>query len=319
MSTSTLGPWFGLWLEEKHKTHALNKTRVFVVFWFLISAVASTYFNTAYLMASSGDVLTHTLVRFVGSALIGGLTNALDQSKESLTWGQILSLLPLCVGPALCLLCANFFNSVSLELGGITLTYVVKAGIPLVTVGLGFLLGGGRRRVPTLPVLLSLGPIVLGVGLSAVSDSNYSHLGFAAAWASTIAQTGLNLTSKGVISRCHLSGERFQFLTVVVGSAVLLPVFSLAASVSTPPDPLLTLAVAMTYHIEYVLNFQVTQLFPSLHFAVLDVMRRLAIILCGAFLFGKKLTQLNLFGVGLALLGVLVFSIAQKRQEAKND
>lgn len=73
-------------------------------------------------------------------------------------------------------------------------------------------------------------------------------------------------------------------------------------------------SAALSYHIEYILNFIVTENVNEVHFAVLDVARRLAIILAGAVLFGKVLSPLNIFGVVLALFGVLCFNRVRRKE-----
>ena len=48
-----------------------------------------------------------------------------------------------------------------------------------------------------------------------------------------------------------------------------------------------------------------------------DIARRLAIICCGAWLFGKTLTTLNRVGIPLALAGVLAYSLLNRRLQAR--
>lgn len=288
-----------------------------VVLWFLFSALASTYFNTVFLQHFAGDFVSHTLIRFLGSALLGGLTNAFDTTNRLSAQKFTESLWP-CLFPAICLVSANLFNSIGLDQGGITLTNVVKSGIPLVTVIICLVVYGQRV---SWKVLLTLIPIVTGVALSAVADAQFSWPGFAAAWVSTVAQACLNVSSKSVIASAKLSGRRLQFVLACMGSVMMLAVsgggleaWKICTSESTLALPLV-LAVALTYHIEYVLNFIVTEAFPQVQFAVMDVMRRLAIILCGAVMFNKELSPLNGLGVLLALCGAAAFSLV-KRMEA---
>lgn len=129
----------------------------------------------------------------------------------------------------MCLLGANLFNSIALSTSGITLTYVTKASIPLWTVALLAMQMSWRRfRAETSTAsLLSLLPITLGVALSAWSDSNFSLLGFAAAIASTLCQTLMNIASKEKIASSRLGGTKVQFIlvlgcTLALGTASLL-------------------------------------------------------------------------------------------------
>jgi len=103
-----------------------------IVLWFVLSAFASTYLNTSFLREFYGDAMALTFVRFLGSAILGWITNAL--LPRGVPMSELVRLSPQFILPSFCLLMANLFNCVSLDRGGITLTYVVKAGIPLVTV-----------------------------------------------------------------------------------------------------------------------------------------------------------------------------------------
>ena len=105
-----------------------------IALWFAVSSVASTYFNTAFLREFNGDATALTFIRFLGSALIGLVGNTLGLNGPRVTPQRFIQLLPSFLLPAAFLLGANLFNSISLDKGGITLTYVVKAGIPVVTV-----------------------------------------------------------------------------------------------------------------------------------------------------------------------------------------
>jgi len=221
--------------------------------------------------------------------------------------------------PAACLLTANVLNSLALQLSGITICYVVKSGIPALTV-LACMLRG--EAFPP-AIFVTLIPTILGVALASFSDADYSIGGLLAALGSAIAQTGLNLTSKQALSRLQLSGAEGQCLLTCCCALASLPLSALhnhIATANTTPTQaaadsspsawrvaMLIVAAGLAYHAEYSLNFAFVRWVSPLAFSVADVARRLAIILTGAALFHKPLTSLNLLGVALALGGVLCF------------
>lgn len=178
----------------------------------------------------------------------------------------------------------------------------------------------------SLRMAATLVPTVAGVALSAWADTEFAWDGFIAAWISTISQALLNVTSKTVIASSGLSGERSQLMLVTIASILMLighiafenlkyePILEKAAK--NEHSLFVLVMVFVAYHVEYVLNFIVTENVSEVHFSVLDVARRLSIILAGAFLFGKVLSLLNIFGVTLALVGVLLFNRV-KRQEVQ--
>lgn len=97
---------------------------------------------------------------------------------------------------------ANYSNSVGLQIAGITLTYVVKACIPVFTVAVCTIQG---QKFPLL-IYISLIPICFGVALASGSDLDFSVNGLIAALVSAIAQTFMNISIKSVRSSTGYSG-----------------------------------------------------------------------------------------------------------------
>ena len=79
---------------------------------------------------------------------------------------------------------------------------------------------------------------------------------------------------------------------------------------------MLVLAAALAYEAEYALSFVFVGCVDPVTFSVLDIGRRLAVIVTGAVLFDKPLTPLNIGGIGLALSGVLAYSVLSKQPGA---
>lgn len=69
--------------------------------------------------------------------------------------------------PAALLFIANYTNSISLAASGITLTYVVKSSIPVITVAICAI--RGEETIQPI-IYVSLLPICLGVALASGSD-----------------------------------------------------------------------------------------------------------------------------------------------------
>lgn len=95
--------------------------------WFLSSSLLSTWANTSYVNYFH-DALLHTFVRFLGSAILGGFTLLISRQVQL---GDIPKLVYNVSVPAVLLWVANYANSIALQKAGITLTYVLKAGIPV--------------------------------------------------------------------------------------------------------------------------------------------------------------------------------------------
>ena len=238
--------------------------------WFVTSAVASTYANTAFLRAFP-DPLAHMLVRFGGAAAVGLAANAVapkggkGKPGSHIPPSEFPRVARAMLVPALCLLCANFANSVALQLSGITLCYIVKATIPVWTVAWA-VLGAGARFPPS--IYASLVPTVVGVALASFGDLDFHAGGLAAALASTLAQTALNLASKPAIARAGLDGRQAFGAMAAVNTLVAAPLYVLRGSSEgvfgsalgalqagdTWPATLVAVT-ALAYLAEYSLNF----------------------------------------------------------------
>ena len=158
--------------------------------WFLSSAVFSTWANTTFLQFFK-DPLLHTFIRFFGSSIFGSVSLLFSGDVKS---AEIPTLMFNVVVPGLLLWIANYVrkmrmhmlssagtinchelsslqaNSFALKAAGITLTYVVKACIPVFTVIICKFQG---QNYPIL-IYISLLPICLGVALASGSDLDFS-------------------------------------------------------------------------------------------------------------------------------------------------
>jgi len=289
--------------------------------WFCTSALMSTYANTAFLEQFDAPYLLTTL-RFTGSTAIGVAANTFDTSKSHLTWAKLKSHWKLFGPSALLLLGANLTNSVSLQLTGITLTYVVKSSIPVVTVLYGLWQGATYPVAVYFAILLT----VLGIMLAAWSDMEFSYVGFIAAFTSMLLQSFLNIRSKQAIRASKLSGGKSFFVMASLCTLILVPACIGGALVAPQGLPLsgalvsssefgIMLMAMVAYHVEYQMNFVFTALVEPLTFSISDIARRLAIVGAGALLFNKSLSLLNILGVGMCFTGILWYSVASRSQE----
>ena len=307
----------------------LRRTLQIGALWFASSAILSTYANTAFLH-EFGDPMSHAVVRFSTSAIIG-LTSMAVQKPAMLV--RVPGLLKELWLPAACLLAANVLNSLALQLSGITICYVVKSSIPVLTAALCLIRG---ESFPPL-TYAALAAVCSGVALASFSDSEYCAAGLAAAFGSAVAQTALNLTSKQALLRLGLSGGDGQCVLTCCCTLASLPMYAIGVGAASGERSLssmvagqsgvfargssvrslcLVVAVGIAYHAEYSLNFAFVRLVSPLTFSVADVARRLAVIISGALFFQKALSAFNGVGIALSLGGTLCFMFMSSRQGA---
>lgn len=277
-----------------------------------------------------------TFYRFSISLLIGMLCHpkfwlVMDRVRDTMT------AIPEFLVPAFFLFFANFCNAIALDRLGISLTYVSKCGIPVVTVIIMLLLEG-VESLPNIKALLSLIPIAAGIACASWNSPIFEIFGFLAALSSCILQAGLNYTSKKAMKRILVTGPEAQRAMVAVGFLLTvglsltkiamekglrvsglkrpkkrktdMEIYSEIKKSNHPPA-WLTFMAATSYHFEYVLSFMVVRLVSPITYGTCDAIRRLSLIITGRKMFGgEPFTKLNLIGIGLALLGGLAYSIS---------
>jgi drug/metabolite transporter (DMT)-like permease len=304
--------------------------------WMVSSAVFTTYSTTSFLKYKhdedrgkkvtlekpEGSKLPRatllTLYRFGGSLLLGMLAHpdlhVVDRVHET------IQLLPPFAMPAIFLFIANYANSIALDRIGISLTYTSKCAIPLITVLLTLILDGASS-LPSIPVLLCLLPIALGIGAASWNSPTFEKIGFTAAMISCTSQSALNVSCKKVMTKLVVGGGVAQRAMVAVGLLIATGL-SLAQMAShneakrpTQKQPPAWLAAMATiaYHVEYVLSFTFVSLVAPITYGACDAVRRLSIIISGRAMFGgEPFTRLNIAGIAMALVGALSYSILNK-------
>lgn len=282
--------------------------------WWLTTVFVSTYCSGAFLNYFGSPSLL-TAVRFAGSSVLGLSLDACSSSRLGLH--GLARLVPALAVPSAFLLSANFFNSVAMGASGITLPYVLKSAIPLFTVAICRTV---LKETYTAAVYLSLVPTVAGVAVASMADTECNALGLTASILSSLCQTGLNLTSKPCIRRAGISGVQAQMVMASSSAVVMVPLTLIVGGGEAHDAPtsfgvFLLVLTAVAYHMEYSLNFVMVTLVQPLTFSIVDITRRLGIIVCGAIFFSKTLTAFNEAGIAVALTGVAAFTIAEHRRK----
>jgi hypothetical protein len=80
------------------------------------------------------------------------------------------------------------------------------------------------------------------------------------------------------------------------------------------PTQWLTFLAVVAYHMEYVLSFMFVELVEPITYGTCDALRRLLIIVAGRQMFGgDRFSSVNLSGIGMALLGALMYSMTSAK------
>lgn len=279
-----------------------------------------------------------TIWRFGGSFLLSLVTSSFSNTRKIIA--ALPTTMPPFVFPAFYLTLANLCNVIALDKIGISLTYTTKCAIPIMTVFIQAI--EDRKNLPSYSSILSLIPIAFGIALSNWNAPRFDAVGFIFAILSCTAQSFLNVSCKNAIMKTNLSGFAVQRNLVAIAFVVLGVkqfVFDNLADLigrlyrrrgttllttkkknktenetdadkQPHPPALLTAYMVTCYHLEYCLSFVFLSRINSVTYSVCDAIRRLCIIISGRIFFGGAyLSNLNKFGVLLAIIGACFYAV----------
>jgi solute carrier family 35 protein E1 len=243
------------------------------------------------------------------------------------------------------------FLATNMSLGAVnvSLTHTIKSLEPFFTVFLSFIFLGS---VPTLPVMLTLVPIVAGVVIASATDLSFNWYGFTTAMASNLAFQSRNVISKKYMVESSLESlEDTQAARSVLDEINLFAFISIAATFLMVPilfaldGPSLWAAYcaasgSFTERIATVMPWSVVQktllaglcrtadvlasyallsrLNPVTH-SVGNCVKRVVVIAVSIVFFKTPASYLNIIGTALALSGVFAYSMAKRMSKDRPD
>ena len=199
----------------------------------------------------------------------------------------------------------------------------IKATEPISSVILGYIY---YAEVLTWQTYVCLVPVCIGVATSCYSDDNFDMLGFIFAASSNIGFSCRAVFAK-LLSRQHPDAlDEVSLFTHVsfIGLMILLPcclIFEggeiyrvLDEGVHYIDILVLLLINGIAYATYNLMSFMVMMRVNIVTHAVLNVFRRVFIIIITSIYFGNELSWINLGGIFIAVIGVLCFSIFRKEK-----
>jgi len=163
-------------------------------------------------------------------------------------------------------------------------------------------------------LVLSLIPIVLGLALSSFTEADYTLYGFACALASTGLFNLSNILTKKIIKDTGVQINHLLLLTDTITFIFLIPPWIYHGSenwnrLSEDPTILTKNAWAGFFSFLHALiSMNLMDHFTALSYSVLNVFKRLVLIVGSVLYFGNIITPLNQVGIMTASSGVLYYS-----------
>merc|ERR1712060_72427 len=209
---------------------------------------------------------------------------------------------------------------------------IVKAAEPVFTCGLSALLLG---QTVSLPVALSLLPIVCGVALASVSELSFTWVSFFGAMLSNLAFAARNILSRASMDKPkgeNMTPENLFGVLTVMSFLYALPLAFLmeggkvaatwSAAVATTPMPKIiqsTIATGLYFYLyNEVAMSALARVHPVTH-AVANTLKRVVILVACVVFFGTPMTKMSMLGSGIAIVGSYFYSMAKGRDKSKKS
>ncbi|XP_043663199.1 solute carrier family 35 member E1 homolog [Vespula pensylvanica] len=316
-------------MDDKRNSREVITILFLCLLWYAVSSSSNVVGKMV--LSDFPYPLTVTMVQLTSITVYSGPFFNLwgvRKSPSNISWGYYLRLIvPLALGKFL----ANVFSHVSIWKVPVSYAHTVKATMPLFTVILSRII---LREKQTWRVYLSLVPIVGGVAIATLTELSFNMIGLISALASTMAFSLQNIYSKKVL---HDTGVHHLRLLLILGRLALflfLPIWIFYDLKNLVHDPTTKTSVNISYNIlgllfldgilnwlQNIIAFSVLSIVTPLTYAVASASKRIFVIGVTLFVLGNPVTWVNVFGMAMAILGVLYYNKAKydQRQEKQRD
>ncbi|CAG2210011.1 SLC35E1 [Mytilus edulis] len=223
-------------------------------------------------------------------------------------------IIPLALGKFL----SSLSSHVSIWIVSVSYAHTVKATLPLFTVVLSRVLLGETQ---TLPVYLSLLPIIGGVIIATLTEVSFEFMGLLSALGATLGFSLMTIFSKKCLHETGLHHLRLLVLLCRISALCFFPVWLIfdfrkiissddtvveGKSLATPV--LLLFFDGLFSMLQNVFAFTVLAMVSTLSYAVANATKRVVIIGASLFVLTRPITMSNFIGMMVAIFGVLVYN-----------
>lgn len=246
--------------------------------------------------------------------------------SSDIPWGYYMKLIvPLALGKFL----ANVFSHVSIWKVPVSYAHTVKATMPFFTVFFSRII---LREKQTWKVYLSLVPIVVGVAVATLTELSFNMIGLLSALASTMAFSLQNIFSKKVLQDTGIHHLRLLHVLGRLALILFAPFWVIHDLIWLIRDPMTSGSTELSYYIlgllfldgilnwfQNIIAFSVLDIVTPLTYAVASASKRIFVIAVTLLVLGNPVTWLNIFGMTLAIFGVLCYNKAKYDQRLQKE
>nr|CAD7439830.1 unnamed protein product [Timema bartmani] len=300
-------------MSDKKQMNEFLKILFYCCLWYIVSS--SNNVIGKMLLNDFPFPMTVTMVQLTSITIYSGPIFNMWGVRRFVDIGwryYIKMILPLAVGKFF----ASVFSHVSIWKVPVSYAHTVKATMPLFTVILSRII---LREKQSCKVYMSLVPIILGVAIATATEISFDVIGLTSALVATMGFSLQNIFSKKVL---HDTGIHHLRLLHILGRLALimfLPVWvfvDLRNVLEHPSfvvgDDYRVLALLFTDGVlnwlQNIVAFSVLSLVTPLTYAVASASKRIVVIAVSLVILGNPVTPTNVFGMMLAIFGVLFYN-----------
>uniref|UniRef100_A0A1L8DDU9 Putative triose-phosphate transporter family n=1 Tax=Nyssomyia neivai TaxID=330878 RepID=A0A1L8DDU9_9DIPT len=302
-------------MSERKESRQWATILLLCILWYIVSS--SNNVIGKLVLSEFSFPCTVTMVQLLSITLYSGpFFNLWGVRKYAdMSWRYYAKIIiPLALGKFL----ASVSSHISIWKVPVSYAHTVKATMPLFTVILSRII---LKEKHTTLVYLSLVPIITGVGIATVTEISFDKIGLICALLSTMGFSLQNIFSKKVLKDTGVHHLRLLHILGRLAFFMFLPVWfymDFFAIISHPTVLTRDYKVLALLFTDGVLNwlqniiaFSVLSLVTPLTYAVASASKRIFVIGVSLLILGNPVTWMNIFGMVLAILGVLGYNRAK--------
>ena len=296
------------------------KINILILFWFILSAKYNIY-NKLRLNMLNLPWFHSTISFATGSLLSIFFWKTKIRPYPKLNKKTIITFIP-----------TSFFHAIghitaviSVAGGAVSFTQIIKASEPVFTCGLNWLILG---NVISLPVFLSLLPIVFGVSLASISELSFSWTAFNNAMLSNTACAARNIYSCKTLDnkKTNITPENllgilsiFSFFIALPLTFVFernkIPILWASKTISTSTILKTSMETGLYFYLyNEAAMIILNQINPVSH-AIINTFKRIFILLACVVFFNTPLTKNGIIGSSIAIIGSYLYSKAKNKSK----
>ena len=224
----------------------------------------------------------------------------------------------------------SFFHSIghitavlSVSAGAVSFTQIVKAAEPLFTCGFNWILLGDKI---TLPIGLSLIPIILGVSIASISELYFTWVSFLGAMISNVAFAGRNVASRLALDKPkgeNITPENLFAILTIMSFIISIPLalffeghkfhsIWIQKTLSSKIILKKTFETGMYFYLYNEAAMIVLNNINPVSHAIINTLKRVVLLITCIFFFNTPLTRNGIIGSFIAISGSYMYSKAKK-------